>query len=234
MSRSIEQLVNQQVMRWLQEQRSSVAAVALHAREIQRPMVTISREYGALGATIGRRVAEQLGFDYYEQELVHEIAKHAHVRQKIVASLDERSQTRIGTWVSDMMNGGLFAPSDYLKNLSQVIVTLGRHGHAVIIGRGAHLILDPRQTLRVRAYAPLEDRVRYIARRDGLSLTAARRKVQRIDGERVTPGSVMYFKNTVGDPLNFDILLNTSSLGLEECASAVAAAFRRRFEGPIN
>lgn len=220
-------------MRWLAEQRNSVGAVAVHSREIQRPMVTISREYGALGATIGRRVAEQLGFDYYEQELVHEIAKHAHVRQKIVASLDERSQSRIGSWVTDMMTGGFFAPSDYLKNLSQVIVTLGRHGRAVIIGRGGHLILDPKQTLRVRAYAPFEDRVRYIARRDGLALTAARRKVQRIDGERATFYQ-QHFKNDVSDALNFDLLLNTSSLGLEECASAVAAAFRRRFEGPVN
>jgi cytidylate kinase len=232
-SKSIEQLVNQQVLRWLQEQRNTVGAVALHTREAQRPMVTISREYGALGATIGRRVAEQLGFEYYEQELVHEIAKHAHVRKKIVESLDERSQTRIGSWVNDMMTGGLFAPSDYLRNLSQVIVTLGRHGRSVIIGRGAHLILDRKHTLRVRTYSPLEDRVRYIARRDGLSLAAARRKVQRIDGERATFYQ-QHFKNDVENPLSFDMLLNTSTLGLEECSSAIVAAYRRRFEGPVN
>ena len=232
MSRSIEQLVNQQILRWLQEQRA-VGAVALSTREVQRPMVTISREYGALGATIGRRVAEQLGFEYYEQQLVHEIAKHAHVRQKIVASLDERSQTRIGSWVNDMIRGGLFAPSDYLRNLSQVIVTLGRHGHAVIIGRGAHLILDPKHTLRVRACAPLEDRTRYIARRDGVTLTAARRKVQRIDEERTTFYE-QHFKNDVRDPLNFDLTLNTSALGVEECASAIVAVYRRRFDGPVN
>lgn len=233
MSRSIEQLVNQQVMRWLQEQRNTMGAIALQTREVQRPMVTISREYGALGATVGRRIAEQLGFEYYEQELVHEIAKHAHVRKKIVESLDERSQTRIGTWVNDMITGGLFAPSDYLKNLSQVIVTLGRHGRSVIIGRGAHLILDPKHTLRVRAYAPLEDRVRYIARRDGMALTAARRKVHRIDAERAAFYQ-RHFKNDVTDPLNFDMMLNTSTLGVEECASAVVAAYRRRFDGPVN
>jgi cytidylate kinase len=232
-SRSIEQLVNQQVMRWLKEQQSAVGAVALHTREVQRPMVTISRQYGALGATIGRRVAELLGFEYYEQELVHEIAKQAHVRRKVVASLDERSQTRIGSWVNDMMTGGLFAPSDYLRNLSQVIVTLGRHGRSVIIGRGAHLILDPKQTLRVRAYAPVEDRTRYIARRDGLTQAAARRKVVRIDEERASFYH-QHFKNHVGDPLNFDLMLNTSTLGVEECASSIAAAYKRRYEGPVN
>ncbi len=233
MSRSIEQLVNQQVLRWLQEQRTATGELALRTREAQRPMVTISREYGALGGTIGRAVAQALGFGFYAQELVHEIAKRADVRQQVVESLDERSQTRIGRWVNDMITGGIFAPSDYLRNLSQVIVTVGRHGRGVIVGRGAHLILDPAQTLRVRAYSPLEDRVRYIARRDGMTSSAARRKVRIVDRER----EVFYerhFRNQVASPLNFDLMLNTSTLSISECVDIVVHAFKRRFEGPAN
>jgi cytidylate kinase len=233
MSRSIEQLVNQQVLRWMQEQRAAEGALALHAREAQRPMVTISREYGALGGTLGRQVSHALGYEYYAQELVHEIAKHAHVRRRVVESLDERSQTRIGSWVNEMIIGGIFAPSDYLRNLSQVIVTLGRHGRAVVVGRGAHLILDPSRTLRVRTYAPIEHRVRYIAQRDSLPLSAARRRVQRIDDER-TQFYQQHFKNDVGAHLNFDILLNTSTLNVAECVNIVMTAFKRRFEGPSN
>lgn len=233
MSRSIEQLVNQQVLRWLQEQRHGAGALALHAREAQRPMVTISREYGALGGTIGRGVAQALGFGFYGQELVHEIARRADVRRQVVESLDERSQTRIGRWVNDMITGGVFAPSDYLRNLSQVIVTVGRHGRGVIVGRGAHLILDPAQTLRVRTYAPLEDRVRYIARRDAMSLGAARRRVQGVDDDRAMFYQ-RHFGNEVASPLNFDLLLNTSSLSVPECVDIVVHAFKRRFEGPAN
>jgi hypothetical protein len=233
MSRSIEQLVNQQVLRWLQEQRVNAGALALQPREAQRPMITISREYGALGGTIGRGVARALGFGFYAQELVHEIAKRADVRRQVVESLDERSQTRIGRWVNDMMTGGIFAPSDYLRNLSQVIVTVGRHGRGVIIGRGAHLILDPGQTLRVRAYAPLDERVRYIARRDGLSVTAARRRVQSVDGERAMFYQ-RHFSNIVDSPINFDLMLNTGTLSVAECVDIVVGAFKRRFSGPIN
>jgi hypothetical protein len=233
MSRSIEQLVNQQVLRWLQEQRANTSALALHSREAQKPMITLSREYGALGGTIGRDVAQALHFGYYAQELVHEVAKRADVRRQVVESLDERSQTRIGRWVNDMISGGIFAPSDYLRNLSQVIVTVGRHGQGVVVGRGAHLILDPAQTLRVRAHAPLEHRVRYIAKRDGLSLAAARRKVQLVDSERAAFYR-RHFNNDVADPLNFDLMLNTASLSVAQCADIVTHSFKRRFSGPAN
>lgn len=234
MSRTIEQIVNHQVLRWMQEQRNAATgALALQQREAQRPMITISREYGALGGTIGRAVSHALGFGFYAQELVHEIAKHASVRQRVVESLDERSQTRIGRWVNDMITGGIFAPSDYLRNLSQVIVTLGRHGRGVIIGRGAHLILNPASTLRVRAYAPLEHRVRYVARRDELSLSAARRKVCSIDEERAAFYQ-RHFGNDVADPLNFDLMLNTSTLSVPECCDIIAHAFKRRFQGRSN
>ena len=75
------------------------------------------------------------------------------------------------------MDGGGFAPSDYLRNLSQVVLTLGRHGKSVIVGRGAHLILEPAHTLRVRCYAPLEWRVEQIAQRERISLAGARARV---------------------------------------------------------
>lgn len=231
MSRTIEQLVNHQVLRWMHEQRSQPAI--LQTRETQQPMVTISREYGALGGTIGRAVAKQLGYTFYGQEIVHEVARRADVRRQVVESLDERSRTRIGHWINDMFTGGIFAPSDYLRNLSQVIITVGRHGHGVIVGRGGHLILDPEKTLRVRAYAPLEDRVRYIARKDGLSLTAARRKVQSVDADR-TMFYQRHFKNEVASPLNFDLMLNTGSLDVDECSDIVVHAFKRRFQGRTN
>src|SRR5690606_32181845 len=145
---------------------------------------TISREYGALGGTMGRGVAQALGFGFYAQELVHEIARRADVRRQGVESLDERSQSRIGRWVNDKMTGCIFAQSDYLRYHTPVIVTVGRYVRGVIIGRCAHLIRYPAQPLRVRAYALLGIRVRYIARRVGLSVSSARRHVQTVDGVR--------------------------------------------------
>jgi cytidylate kinase len=130
-------------------------------------------------------VAERLGFGFYSDELIHDIADRRTCACRSSQSLDERVQDGIAEWVAGLIKRGVFAPSDYLRNLSNVVLTLGRHGKGVIIGRGAHFLLDGKTTLRVRVIAPLEARVARIAQRDGLDEADARAKVLRIDEERV-------------------------------------------------
>ena len=227
MARSIDQLVNQQVLRWATEAKANAERESGQT-EKQRPMITISREFGGRGAEIGKHVAERLGFRFYAQEIVHEIARQAHVRQQLVESLDERLQDRIGQWVTEMMQGGVFAPSDYLYNLSQVVVTLGRHGRGVIIGRGAHLILAPETTLRVRAFAPLETRIEYTMARENLDRVEARAFTLRIDAERIAFYR-QHFNVDVGDPLLYDMMLNTGSMSVDLCADLIVQAYRAKF-----
>jgi hypothetical protein len=228
MSRTIEQLVNEQFQRWMQVQAKAVRKASSPAKAEQRPMIVFSRQYGGRGAEIGRNVAEKLGFQFHAQELVHEVAKRARVRQQLVESLDERAQDKIQQWVTEMMEGGVFAPSDYLRNLSKVIQALGRHGRGVIIGRGAHFILDPARTLRVRAYASLEARVAHIADREELSPTEARAKVLRVDSERVAFYR-QHFDVDVADPVHYDLLFNTETLPIDACVELTVRAFRARF-----
>jgi hypothetical protein len=227
MSRSLEQLVNEQFQRWMQEQ-NAAGRKPKPDKLAQQPMIVFSREFGGRGAEIGTAVASRLGFQFHAQELVHEIAKRARVRQQLVESLDERAQDRIEQWVTEMMEGGVFAPSDYLRNLTKVIVALGRHGRGVIIGRGAHFILDPARTLRVRAYAPLETRVALIAEREEVGLVEARAKVLRVDAERIAFYR-QHFNVDVADPIHYDLLVNTATLSVEVCVELVVRAFKARF-----
>jgi cytidylate kinase len=223
---SIDQFVNQQILRW-QEQRRIADRKRLEG-EFQQPTICISREYGARGAAMGRLVAERLGFRYYAQELIHDIAEAAHVRKQVVESLDERVQDGISEWVAGLIKRGVFAPSDYLRNLSKVVLTLANHGKGVIIGRGAHFILDRQTTLRVRVIAPLETRIARIAERDGLSDDKAKATILRIDAERVAFNKQHYGADLT-DPENYDLVVNAGTLGLEGAADVTVAAFRSRF-----
>jgi hypothetical protein len=224
---SIDLFVNQQILRWQEERR-----IAERKRlGPQQPTICISRQYGARGGEMGRRVAEYLGFRYYSQELIHDIAEAAHVRQQVVESLDERVQDGISEWVAGLIKRGVFAPSDYLRNLSKVVLTLARHGRGVIIGRGAHFILDPKTTLRIRTIAPLEARVARIAERDALAPEAARATVLRIDGERVAFNKQHYGVD-IADPNHYDLVVNIGTLGIEGAADATIRAFETRFGKP--
>jgi cytidylate kinase len=224
---SIDHFVNQQILRW-QEERRIAERKGLEGKNAQLPTVCISREYGARGAEMGRMVAERLGFRFYSQELIHDIAEEAHVRQQVVESLDERVQDGIAEWVSTMIKRGVFAPSDYLRNLSKVVLTLARHGKGVIIGRGAHFILDRGSTLRVRVIAPLEVRVSRISARDSLTEQAARAKIVRIDNERVAFNR-QHYNADISDPAHYDMVVNTGTLGVEGAADQTVHAFRSRF-----
>lgn len=227
--RTIDQIVNQQVLRWNEAKRlSDRPPESTRQPQVQRPVICVSREFGSRGAEVGRLVAAELGFSFYSQELVQKIADEAHVRQELVASLDERAQDRISEWVATMIDGGSFVASTYLHNLSRVLLTLGRHGNSVIVGRGGHLILDPTHTLRVRTYAPLEARVQRIAARDHVSESAALSTLKRVDAERAEFYRT-HFKVDVGDLHHFDLLLNTATLSLEYCTGLVVSAYRERF-----
>src|SRR5688572_21904613 len=223
---SIDHFVDQQISLW-QEERRIAERKGIHPHT-QQPMICISRQYGARGAAMGRMIADRLGFRFYSQELVHDIAEQAHVRQQVIESLDERVQDGIAEWVAGLIKRSGFAPTDYLRNLSKVVLTLGRHGKGVIIGRGAHFLLDAKATLRVRVVAPLEQRVARVAQRDELSETEARAKVVRIDGERVAFNR-LHHNADIADPSHYDLVVNAGTLGVEGAAEQTIHAFRFRF-----
>jgi cytidylate kinase len=172
-----------------------------------------------------------MGYGFYAQELVDEISKQAHVRRKVVESLDERRRTGVSRWIDELVSIGRFTPSDYMRNLSEVVLTLGRHGKSVLVGRGAFLILDPRFQLRVRCEAPLDFRVAHMATSRGISEPEARAMVLRIDSERVD----FYrenFKVDVRDPMHFDLVLDVGAKSEAECVDAIIGAFETRFGPP--
>jgi len=223
---SIDHFVDQQIALWQEERRIRERKGV--EGNVQRPTICVSREYGARGAAMGRLVAERLGFRFYSDELINDVAEKAHVREQVVRSLDKRVQDGIAEWVAGLIKRGVFAPSDYLRNLSNVVLTLARHGKGVIVGRGAHFLLDTKTTLRVRVIAPLELRVAHIAKRDGLSEEDARAKVLRIDGERIAFNR-QHYNADIGDAKNYDLVVNAGTLGVEGAAAQTMGAFQLRF-----
>lgn len=230
MPRNIEQLVNLQVTKWLEDQArlAHESSAGSRVRELQRPSVTISREFGAQGGEIGRRVAERLGIAFYSQEILHEVARRANVRKQVLEALDERTQTRLEAWIDDLLVLHRFTQSDYLRNLSETVLALSRQRPSVLVGRGGHLILNPERTLRVRVFAPIEARIRAVMVRERMGEDEARFKVARVDQER-TEFYRRHFDRDVASKYHFDLMLNSGQMSLDECAEVIEHLFRLRF-----
>jgi cytidylate kinase len=228
MARTIEQLVEQQVLRWLDAQRQFAAKSEPPLSQRQLPTICISREFGAGAGRIGRQIAEHLGFHYYSRELVDEIAKRAQVRRKAVESLDERVQGRFARLVSLVVPLRELSAEDYVQSLSTVVLALGRLGQSILVGRGAHLILDPRLTLRVRFEAPFDQRVERVGRYFKEGDAQARSRVSAVDEARV--GFFRkHFHADVRDRSQFDLILDTGETAANDCAGIVVGAFESRF-----
>jgi len=191
------------------------------------PYLIISREKGAGGNAVAQCVGKRLGWQVFDNEIVDEIAKKAHVRRQLIESLDERDQATIQAIIGQLLNPQEIGTAGYLVHLKQIVLALGHHGDVVIVGHAAEFILPGQFGLSVRMVAPIEARIRRIADKARLSLEAARVEVERIDRERAK--SVRrHFGHDVTDPLSHDLTINTGAMNVEAAAEVVITALQRK------
>jgi cytidylate kinase len=221
-SRSPRAIVDHQVQRWSQEQKRT------HSAKNRPPVVTVSRQYGGRGEAIARAIADRLDYSCWDQELLHEIARHAHAPKVLFESLDEHRRNTVTEVIGVFDRKHKVTASDYLKELMRVLHTIANHGDAVIVGRGAQYILNPASTLRVRAVAELDVRVAGLVERNQISADAARAELAAVDDERRDFIRQNYDRD-IEDPAGYDLTINTGSLSLELATEVVVTCFRNRF-----
>jgi len=222
--RDAQKLVDDQVRKWEQGERKRAGEEAAEAW----PLITVSREFGALGTATGEIAAEKLGFSFWDQEIVHTIAEQTGIRETLLASLDEQARTRIEDFIGESVFGAGTTAAKYVRQVIQVVRTLERHGGAVVIGRGAQFILAPEAALRVRVICPYEKRVADYAKREGLSEGEAERQVVRVERERQS-FIRRHYDRDVGDPAHYDIVVNTEDIPADQAADLLVAAYRAKF-----
>ena len=227
MSRDIPRIVEEQIQRWQSESRDGGSRLRTEAG--RSCVVAISNNFGSGGAAIAARVGVLLSVPVYDRDIVRHIAASAQVSVRTVETLDERARGRIDDYLAAILQEANFDRADYLRHLTRTILALGEHGPCVLVGHGAVDIVDRKRALVVRLVAPEADRVVSVAARLRITLEQAREKVQQIDEERETFHRRL-FGRAVDDPLNYDLVLNTSDFGVEESAAIVAEAYRRKLE----
>ncbi len=192
------------------------------------PVITISRQHGAGGDALGKSVAAELGFAYWDREVLHEMAEHAHVSERLFESLDEKPKNAIASIVRAISHSADPSYSDYMHELQRQIRTIAHHGHAVIMGRGSQLIVDPDQSLRIRIVAPLNHRIQTIAKLRGISERDAAQEIQQIDGSHAAFLHQNWGRD-IDDPEVYDIVLNSRTLTFESAVDAICVAYQDRF-----
>lgn len=200
------------------------------ASRVARPLpcVAIANLPAAGGEEVGRLVADALGYGLFGREIVDEIAERRGVRPDLMRGLDERVRTLIDRYVASVLGQRHFTERDYLGEVMRAVTTLGRRGMSVVVGRGAAFILTAEEALRVLVIAPRAARIERYAKLHQLDPVRAESRLAQEDERRIEFWR-HHFRTRLDDPLGFDLVVNTGTLGIEAAAQTVVDVMHRRF-----
>ncbi|MHB1417703.1 MAG: cytidylate kinase-like family protein [Chloroflexota bacterium] len=203
-------------------------------------IVTIARQLGSGGGTIGQAVAERLAMAYVDREIIQRAAEMAEVSEDVFHEVDERHPSFLERVLSLVVGyqspvAPEYLPPDaiilpqpahdsYHQLVEEVIKQVATRGDAVIVGRAGQAILHSWQpALHVYVYAPLQIRVQRVAEREGIDAEAATKRVHESDRNRA--GYLRtYYRVAWHNPELYDLIINTGRLSFEQATGLIVAA----------
>lgn len=200
----------------------------INGGDIMAKIITISRQFGSAGRTIAKQVAERLGYDYYDKEIIDHVAVETGFSKEYIAERGEHAPGKTifsfglePQGVPGVMNG--MSSADYLWCIQRkVIIDIANKGKpCVIVGRCADYILkEYDDVLNVFIHANIEFRKDRIVRLYGSSEKDPEKRLNEKDKKR--KANYRYYTNREwGGVSNYDICLDTSRLGIEKCIDII-------------
>jgi CMP/dCMP kinase len=199
-------------------------------------LITISREFGAGGSELGVLLGESLGWPVLDHELVGKLAARLSCEEGEVVAMAEHApsflerlaavatvtapESRVHSppWSTD--------PDCVAAAAREVLLEAARSLPLIVVGHGGNcLFRDRPDVFRVRVTAPVDVRVRRVARRSGVTPTQAAATVRRRDSDR-QQYLQRYYQSDVNDPYGYDVQINTGTVSLETAAQLVLGLIR--------
>lgn len=187
-------------------------------------IITISREFGSGGREIGKRLADYLGYDYYDREILTAIAENKGYDTKYVEGTLERNNMAS---IVPLHFGSTFAyasvsqtRTELLIEQKKVIENIAKEGRdCIIVGRNADVILADYHPYSIFVCADMESRVKRSMLREegGLTAREIERNVKRIDRERAKLRA-MITDSPWGSPTSYNLTINTTGNDVKKLA----------------
>lgn len=188
------------------------------------PVITISRELGSGGRNMGQMVANDLGFAFYDRDMLDQIAAEAGSSSEHIGHLESGQRDAFTGMLLNILDRRHVTDTQYLRSLTKVLRRLAEDGRAVIMGRGGACVL--REALKVRVIAPFDLRVQRMAVLRGISAKEAEQLVVNYDFQQ-RRFLRTYFGCGFDDPLLFDLIINTEVMSLEHGAELILTRARQ-------
>jgi cytidylate kinase len=197
-------------------------------------VITISRQFGAGGKTLGQMIAAKLGYTFADSNIVQMIAKEANVSAKWVTSFEKEAGSRVSRVISSIVSQrlvdrilkddhGYLDEQIYLDYLVLIIAKVADEDNVVILGRGSQYILnDHPDAINILLIDELENRIGFIEKNYGMTPRQAARVVAAEDKRRVN----LYKKLSKADfdsPTLYHLVLNRGKISIEKACGLICS-----------
>ena len=200
-------------------------------------IITISREFGSGGRELGKRMADELGYDYYDREIITAIARRHGLDERYVESTLNRSPQTVYPVTfgrSFALNMVDTAQNELLFEQKKIIDEIAAAGrNCIIVGRNADVLLREKQPFNIFVCAETEAKVRRCMERaeagENLSERDILRNMRAIDKNRARTREILT-DSKWGDRQGYHLIVNTTGWNMKALAKATAAFAASRFE----
>lgn len=190
---------------------------------MKKKIITISREFGSGGRTVGKMLADKLGVSYYDSEIIDKVHKETGFSKEFIEEQGEYSpSSSFFSYAFIGRDGSGSSMNDYVWNAQRkVILELAEKESCVIVGRCADYILRERQdTFNVFIHADMQFRAKRIVEVYGQTLESPQKRLE--DKDRKRKINYKYYTDREwGTCQNYDITLNSAKIGIEKCVDII-------------
>lgn len=197
-------------------------------------IITIGREFGSGGREFGRRLAEELGIEYYDREIIEEISRRTELSADYVHHvIENRPHSLFPITVARSFNSidhhTLRQLQDIYREQTKVIREMAAKSDCVIVGRCASYILKSHKPFRIFVHADIDSRVRrcmsHLEEHEKISERKMKKYILEVDKKRAKYYN-FYTEQKWGDPRNYDLCINTTDVVIKDIVPVIAKLFK--------
>lgn len=200
-------------------------------------VITISRQFGAGGITLGQAVAKELGYTFVDNEIIQNVAHEAKVSTDWVKSIEKEAGGKLLKFISSLVSKnlvdrilddqrGYIDEEIYVDLLHQIIRQLAAEGNVIILGRGSQYILsEQKDVYHVLLVAKKADRVKFMEEHYELTPTPALNAVNNEDKRRLNLYK-KFGKQDYDNPDLYHLVLNMSRVHMDTAIKLVCCLVR--------
>lgn len=198
-------------------------------------IITINREFGSGGREVGKRLADKIGYNYYDREIIEELAKQTGTSENYLENFSENGMYNFPLRFGKTFYSNIFIQSNQTEILvrqQKILKEIAKKGNCIIVGRGANVILKEYNPLNIFVYSDMESKIKRCREKgdEKFSDKELINKIKQVDKNRKKFNEIISNLEW-GNKENYHICINTSGIEIKKIIPSLADYIENWFEG---